>query len=332
MKLTASQLAEIPYLDTEAVAGRSLLLMPLWDGERWNQWIEGPDGKMIRLQMVDAALSHYLAKKSARPDDLHIPFFDLAWQRANYPSVSRAVLGISHDFHMIATCAAKLRHYYETRDRIDNVLLRSFVQSELEYLITVSRSIYDLLQETIARLWNGHAKLNDESSERKRKRNPLPETFRRVVVANDSTRTSEAIAEKYALPRGVAEQYINYAPFFLTLRSARDAIVHGGKSVDMIFSTEKGFCVDPKIKPFSDFNWTEVHQYNENIVSLYPWVAHVAMHALGACTELLGTLAASIQLPREVAPGYRVFLRDPSNPALAELVEVSEGKRIWWSN
>src|ERR1051326_5651373 len=119
MKLMTSQLADIPYLDIEATAGRSLLLMPLWDGEKWNQWVEGPGGRMIRLQMVDAALSHYLAKVSARSADLHIPFLDLIWQRANYPSVSRTVLGISHDLHMIGTCAAKLRHYYETRDKIN---------------------------------------------------------------------------------------------------------------------------------------------------------------------------------------------------------------------
>jgi hypothetical protein len=212
------------------------------------------------------------------------------------------------------------------------VLLRSFVQSELEYLITVTRSVYDLLQETISALWNKHITLNDAAAERLRKKIPLPDTFRRVVMQDGQLRTAEAIAEKFALPTAVAEQYARYTPLFLALRSARDAIVHSGKSLDMIFSTEKGFCVDPKIKPFSEFNWTEAHWYNPNIVSLYPWIAHIVFEALGACTDLMGAFAASIQLPPEIAPGYRVFLRDPSNTALLELNDVSDGKRVWWSN
>lgn len=254
------------------------------------------------------------------------------WQRANYPAISKTVLGLSQDFHLLATSAAKQRHNHETQDRIDKMLIRSFVQSELEYLITVARSVYDLLQESIARLWNGHIRLNDAKSERKRKRFPLPETFRRVVMESDLPRTAQAIVDRFAVLPAMAEQYAKCAPFFLSLRDMRDAIMHGGGSVDLLFVTEKGFCVDPRVKPFTEFAWTGEHRYNTSLVSLLPWVAHVVDQALGACTDIMGALAGAIMLPPEIAPGYRMFLRDPSNKALIELSEVTEGRRMWWNN
>lgn len=35
--------------------------------------------------------------------------------------------------------------------------------------------------------------------------------------------------------------------------------------------------------------------------------------------------------PEELAPGYRVLLRDPANPALLRLLEAATGKRVWWN-
>jgi hypothetical protein len=115
----------------------------------------------------------------------------------------------------------------------------------------------------------------------------------------------------------------------LRAETIRDDIVHGGKTVDMIFSTEKGFGVDPTRRPFSDFEWA-LFQYECRVALSV--VAHVVMQAFGACTDIMAALASSIQLSPEVAPGYRIFLRDPSNAPLVELGEVANGKRIWRSN
>ena len=39
----------------------------------------------------------------------------------------------------------------------------------------------------------------------------------------------------------------------------------------MIFETERGFCVNPKMPPFNTFeSWRPEHYYNENIASVLP--------------------------------------------------------------
>jgi hypothetical protein len=44
--------------------------------------------------------------------------------------------------------------------------------------------------------------------------------------------------------------------------------------------------------------------------------------------EIIGALASAIGCSEEIAPGYRVLLRDPANPALPRLSEAATGKRV----
>jgi hypothetical protein len=37
-----------------------------------------------------------------------------------------------------------------------------------------------------------------------------------------------------------------------------------------------------------------------------------------------------IQFPPDIAPGYRVFVRGPSTPGLAEVVKIATGGTPWW--
>jgi hypothetical protein len=46
----------------------------------------------------------------------------------------------------------------------------------------------------------------------------------------------------------------------------------------------------------------------------------------------MAAYASLISMPPEIAPGYRVFIRDPANGSLTELAEVINGNRIWWSD
>ena len=68
--ISCEELQKIPYLNPAAVYGRTLLLMPLWDGFNWRLWTEAPPGKIIELQAVDAIHSTYVAKNPANSSDL----------------------------------------------------------------------------------------------------------------------------------------------------------------------------------------------------------------------------------------------------------------------
>jgi hypothetical protein len=98
-----------------------------------------------------------------------------------------------------------------------------------------------------------------------------------------------------------------------------------------IFDTERGFCIDPKLPPFSSFEgWCPEHYNNENLTSVLPWIANMILQAINACNSLMTTFASIIQLPPEIAPGYHVFVRGPHNEALAEVLEIHSGATPWW--
>lgn len=332
-RVSETELSKILYLEPSAVRGRLLLMMPFWDGAEWHMWVEGPQNSIIKLQIADAAHANYIAKLPACETDINIWFIEHIWQRANWPEVSRTNFGIQNDFHLLATSVAKLDHFFHAREKVGQDLISSFVQTELEYLITVARSVFDLLQEALAAIWNGRIKLLDPTQDAIKKQHKLPDKFTKMAIHERKTpRPAEELVERYAITPILAEQYNRIAPFYLSLLKARDRIIHGGASVETVFMTEKGFCVGPNTRTFSDFEWKPEHYYNENLVSLLPWVAHVVTGTIQACNDLTRSFASGVEMPPEIAPGYRVFIRDPANLALIQLLNTANGNVVWWSD
>jgi hypothetical protein len=229
------------------VGDRTVNLMPLWDGSQWSLWIPTGTG-LFEMHPVDTSVIDYVAKTAARPTDLWIPFVDLMWQRASWPEICHHISAIRDDFHNMATSVAKIRHFFATRARIPRDALSYFVATELEYILTLCRSVFDLLHEAISIIWNERVLLLDEKAEQKRKRHQLTPKLSKLVL-----RTQIEIESDYGLPPILAEQYAKLASFFLGLRSTRDNIVHHGHSSPTIFVTQKGFCIDPKAKAFAGF-------------------------------------------------------------------------------
>src|ERR1700722_5632158 len=230
----------------------------------------------------------------------------------------------------MATSAAKLEHFHEARGSIDATLIGYFVKTELEYLIIVARSVFELLQEVIAQFWNNRVKLLDPSAEAVRRDHKLPPEFAKVALHNEISRTASEIVERYALPPTTAAMYAKHSSFFLSLRASRDGIIHGCSSVDIIFTTENGFFVSPNSKHYSNYPWKSEHYYNESLVSLRPWIARTVFQTIEACSDIMFSLASAIPFPEEIAPGYRVFIRDPSNEAFLRLLNVATGNLVWW--
>jgi hypothetical protein len=330
MSILKEELQQIPHLNVEAIGDRTVNLMSLWDGEQWHSWIPVGD-KVMKVQMVDVAEGHYLAKSAARHSDLFIPFVDLMWQRASWPEIVPLVTAICDDFRNMGTSIAKLKHVFNTRHLLPAGAARTFASTELEYLVILARTIFDLLQEMMATIWDRRVRLTDPAAELIRKRRKLPDTFSSLCLKEKRTpRTVEEIEERFALPRAMAEQYAAAASFFLRLREVRDGVVHSGKDFDPVFETERGFCVAKRTSPFDAFNWQSHHAYNENLVSVLPWLSNIILQTIGTCTALMGAFASLIPLPEELAPGYRVFVRGPNNDALIEVLEIHEGKSPWW--
>jgi hypothetical protein len=241
----------------------------------------------------------------------------------------RAICG---DFRNMGVSVAKLRFIFDHRGTLPPLAASRFAETELEYIVILTRSVFDLLQEMISILWRDRVKLLDDAAEARRRSRSLPETFSKLVLEDKrELRTASEIRERFGLPEPLAERYASIAPFFSRLRDTRDAIVHSGSESGHLFDTERGFCVDPTTPPFSFFEeWRQEHRHNENLVSVLPWVAHVILGTIDACNGLVDTFASVIKFPPEIAPGYGVYVRGPHSDALREVLRVDTGGAPWW--
>lgn len=323
-------LSQLPYVDPRAIDGRAVRLFPLWDGQQWHAWIAG-DRELSRIRVLDTVEGDYVATQPALATDLYLPFIDFMWQRASWPDTCRLISSISDDFHNLGTSAAKLRCFHDNRISLGSRAVR-FAVTELEYVLVLARGIFDLLQEVVAKFWNTKVRLHDPAYEALRRRTPVPESFSKLVLRDKrSIRTAEEIVERFHLPLPLASEYSRLGEFFSSLRDARDLIVHSGRTLGVVYSTERGFCVVASDRPFSTFTqWSPIHRYNENLVSVLPWLSWVVVGTINACTTLTTALASTVAFPSPLAPTHKVFVRGPSNEALVHVWEIANGGSPWW--
>lgn len=307
--------------------------MPLWENNKWHLWVPAGD-RLIKLEGTPVA-SEYVAKAPADTRDIHIPFVDMAWQHFSYPNVHPLLRSICTDIRHLSVSLSKMKHTFETREQVGSTLVADFFITELEYLLAVTRSIFDLMQEVMAALWNDGTVLLDTKAEELRKQHKLTDkSFRKVVFREDGNlRSAEELVQKYSFPVALAEGYANSAAFFKEIRDYRDKIIHGGTEVGAIYVTEKGFCVSPDNKicrNFFETNSDEVIKYNDSIVSIVPWLNYMIMGTIESLGHLLSSFAKQIKCPPEVAPGYRVFIRNPANNGFSTLLDYQASKNPWW--
>lgn len=137
----------IPYIKVEhLIDGRTVNLMPLWDGQNWHLWIPTPSG-FIEGMVVDTVEGDYVGIGAARENDVHIPFFELMWQRASWPDVCPLITSIADDFHNMGTSVAKLRLFFSCSTALASLSVARFVSTELEYLLILARTVFEITDQ-----------------------------------------------------------------------------------------------------------------------------------------------------------------------------------------
>lgn len=329
--IAIEELRKVLYLDVNVLAGRTIQLMPFWDGSNWKMWFDTEIG-LIEGKIVDARESDYVGRSAAKASDLSIPFIHLMWQRLSYPEIAPLIVAISDDFHNMGTSVAKLRFFVNVHQKDQRADLHRFASTELEYLVTLARGVFDLVQEIFSWIWKYTVHLLDPEAERFRAGHTLPKTFSKLVLSDkQDLRTSDEIQARFGLPKPLADEYASIGPFFASVRNIRDRVVHGGSGFKSVYETERGFCVSPKIPPFNSFGgWQPSHYYNENIVSVVPWIAYVILQTIDTCNRLVDRFCQIVRPPPEIAPGYTIFVRGPHNQAIIDLLTVHSGGSPWW--
>lgn len=308
-----ANLLTIPYLDTSNIQGRFISTLMFHDGGKWRTWLPVGD-KLIEMKAWPAE-AFYFSSEPESPTDIYLHFLNFIAQRASFPGAQKPIHGLHDDIFNLSASLAKISHLHTTRDAVGNGVSR-MVATEVEYVFSVCRSIFDLLQEIACALWSS-IELHDTSVKRK----PLPDSFSKMVRYEGRESTEEELSKRFGLPQPLAAYYKRNAGFFLTLREFRDNIIHHGSKVQSLFSNESGFFIQHSLRPFSNMNiWRGEEILKNNLAPLLPALGVVAYKTISACEDFSSTIEKIIQFPPPIAPGMRLFMRGYFNESFSATI------------
>ncbi|MGD9807767.1 MAG: hypothetical protein AB7E76_08000 [Deferribacterales bacterium] len=313
--VTLEDLQKVSYLNINELDSRFVMLQPCHHSNgKWEQWVPTSEG-LIKLKTIDFISGCYFAKQPAGHKDVYIYFIEFLIKKALYKGSVHYFKGILEDIYNLSACINKLNVFHSVWLEDENMVTNQFVTSELEYLVKVSRSMYDLLQEIIVSTWS-NIKFNDASLGHKK----LPKSFAKMVYKNNQLSSAPEIAERYSLPALLAEFYYRNGTFFDWLKHFRDNIIHGGNNIDYIFMTNEGFALSIEKNPFKDLHIWEVTNVKPNgLGSVRALMAYIILNTINSLEDFANVIQHIIQFPPDIAPDYHVFIRGENIGVLNEL-------------
>lgn len=302
---------DLPYLELSALQGRPISIYTFHDGSRWKLWVPMENGLLQPLQIADAVEVVYLARKPAHVNDAHFYFLDFIHKHIAVRKADSFISALTSDIFNLGASLRKLDLL-----RADSTCKgkQRLVSTELEYLLILCRSMFDLLQEVVVRIWET-IQLTDISTTKKQ----LPGSFRKVVLKNGVIRSSQEIQERFGLTPCIATWYSDCAPFFCKLRSARDAIAHQPVHEPVIYVDGRGFSigVESSPKPFQDMlRWPEEILVKNKVGPLNYFIAYFINETLLACEKFAVAVNQEIKVAPSFAPEHFFFMRSPNMASL----------------
>ena len=317
-----NELKKLPYVKCDDIQNRIVPILPYYDGSDWQISIFS-GGTIISLKGSPVE-GDYFSQNPEKESDIYFEFLNFIIQRAFWPDVGWAIDAIRNDIHNLGASLGKFQLFYEHSIDHKQVVAR-YVASELEYIFIVCRSIFDLLQLIIARMWN-KIELKDKNI----KKNQLPKSFRAMVLYDNELMDTQTIKNKFKIPNQLAEFYARQAPFFDKVKKYRDSIEHRGVNFKTIFITDRGFAVDINKKPFSSFGvWNKTNLLPNDLGSLRPVIAHLMNETFLACEDFSLTIQQIIVFPPDIAPGNKIFIRGHHSIELLKLESILNNCS-WW--
>ncbi|MBI4744440.1 MAG: hypothetical protein HY776_06445 [Actinobacteria bacterium] len=247
--------------------------------------------------------ANYFGDKSELKTDQHFPLLHMIVQHTLDIGMYRHFQSLVNDYQNLSASLTKMRLFYANRDSKNYGICRC-VQSEIEYLAVLCRSIFDLLQ-VLVRLHIERIRILDGPQPKK-----LPDSFREVIYKKKANLSVDEIVLRYGLPIPIANWYVQQCDFFMRLRAIRDRIVHRGSTVEVIFSTDRGFAVSRDDDPFDGlYDWPAECELPNSLVPIRPALATMVKNTMDACNTFATMLSATIAVPDELAPNLKLFTR-----------------------
>lgn len=309
------ELDKLPHIRDD-VGDRVVPLLPMKDADgEYHVWVDVEDG-LQELQTAGDGVEEadYFAPETDHPNDIHFPFVEFVYQHCTWPGTIETVHNIREDVHHLAACFTKMQTYYQAREN-DDVTIRRLPDTEVEYILSTCRSMYDLLQEVARALWEEIELINED-----RWKGSLPKRFGQVFLDDDGILPADELVETYGIPPELANYYVTEGPDFMLIKEHRDSIIHDGESRTASFIIDDGFGVSAERSPLREFDiWEDGMLKENNIAPLRPILAGIVDHTLGSMNRFVAALTKRIAFPPEIAPDYHVFMRGPHLSNLANL-------------
>lgn len=312
---------KVAYINMEAVDERMIPLQPCYHGNsKWEMWLPTNNG-LVSAKVHGMSDGCYYSKEPANEGDIYIEFINLIMKRAYYKDLVHFESGILEDISNLSTSATKINLFHDLWRKNNNSINHRFVTTELEYIFKVCRSLFDLLQEVIKKIW-ARFRYIDPKLETKN----LKSTFSKMVLFNNKLSPANDISTRFKIPIQLAEFYERNGIFFNWLRSYRNEISHNGHSIKYLYIMEDGFAVSIKEKPFSGLHfWESTVIKNNNLGSVRALVAYAILNTLNALQDFSIVIQTIMQLPDDISPDYNIFITGENISILSQLHKYAEG-------
>jgi hypothetical protein len=319
------RLEEIPFITHVPRDGRGVLLQPWYDHDKgeWDMYFEARPGDFIRIEMIEYHSGIFYSHRQVVNSDFEMPLVGLVAQHLSFKGIPRLLFSLIDDFNMLCACLKKIAIFSSLEDDCSSSLIRS----ELDYLFSLVRAMYDILQTLVGKITRLLVPQDGGSCI-----SQMPDSFAKIVLDGDTIRSPEELMRKYSLPLPLARFYHSRATIFRQVRSTRVAIEHHGKNIPDVFATENG----PGIRTSGLPLWEEMavwsmHDIQPNgIGSVQSLAAFLTDSCLDTCASLESALREVIDrnlLPPPIVADAKTFYR---NPLAAELIGLEEMVRSPW--
>ncbi len=321
MIISKSEIKKVSYIKCDSLDDRAIPLHACYLGDsEWVLWIPTENG-LVAMKPLGVAEACYFSKEPAELEDVYIDFVNLIMKRAYFKDVAHFENGIVEDIKNLATSIIKINFFHDVWRHDNKKIDKRFVTTELEYIFKVCRSLFDLLQEVISKIWARFRYLDPNL-----KAKSLQSTFSKMVLKENKLSTSEEIEERYSLPPELADFYHRNGKFFQWLRAYRDKISHGGNNIESLYILDEGFAVSTEVEPFDGLEiWEKTELKANKLGSVRALVSYTVLNTLHALEDFSMVIQSIMQLPQDIAPDHRVFIRGNNLSVFHELYKYVDG-------
>jgi hypothetical protein len=316
INLDRTELGKVTYIKVPDDENRPVPLFPCYYGENnWEFWIP-QDKKLIKIKPKLMVEGKYFSKQPESESDLFLSSIDFLCQRAYWKNTYYFINSLADDLLNLGCSLKKIEVFHNlATDNFRGV--SRFVITEMEYIFSTCRSLFDLLQEIIYRLWDSIHLLDINT-----KKKILPQSFRKMVLSDNNILSSMEIQNKYLIPQELSDLYYNSSKFFVWMKDFRDNISHNGKSFEIVYHLTNGFAIPINIIPFSEVDiWESANSQPNNLGSVKSFLGYLINTTLINIDSFISFFEIHTMFPEKISPDYNVYIK---GDYVSELINISK--------